>query len=584
MLALTGVERSYASAIGETMQNLTVQAEVGAAMESMLGDLEAWEWANKEAALKNELEHARAQIQALKQSEKDLLEREKLAATRLEENRATARDVRGKFVEELWGLAREFRIREQEQAKADQLSKKLTRLEGVETELREAERKLLQMQTAQDAADTAAAAARVNPGAEDSGGITGGTSSGLASPISAGSPAATDPKSGAAQPSGPGVDGVDGSGSGSGGGGVVASTGGAAAAAVESSLLLDLEKKPLLKVFVFLNATEVLRTAQVCRPMFRKVDLMFGIGSQAVSAAPAAAAPAPAPSPPAAAAATAAAAALDSSTGDGRSRAGSTTSTSSASAVASGNRLGQRALGALGVVASRMEAVTAGASSGFGSLAAAANFTGGGGELGGAGGGGGMSPELMDDLSKRLTTVEMKGIIQLTERGRRMEARASTLQAEKEDLFARLQGTESVKEFLVGKLKDTEAALKRSLDEKGLTLRQSASDQEVISFLDSRTQEMERVARETMDKAMAYQNELEQQKAAGEKQTKVLEDMLRFEKQRGEAEEAASKAQKRLLVNEVKKLRTANLALKAECDDLRQQLKDLRTSVSQLGR
>ena len=94
------------------------------------------------------------------------------------------------------------------------------------------------------------------------------------------------------------------------------------------------------------------------------------------------------------------------------------------------------------MVASRMEAVTAGASSGFGSLAAAANFTGGGGgESGGAGGGGGggMSPELMDDLSKRLTTVEMKGIIQLTERGRRMEARASTLQAEKEDLFARLQ-------------------------------------------------------------------------------------------------------------------------------------------------
>lgn len=50
------------------------------------------------------------------------------------------------------------------------------------------------------------------------------------------------------------------------------------------------------------------------------------------------------------------------------------------------------------------------------------------------------------------------------------------------------QGTESVKEFLVAKLKETEGALKRSLDEKGLTLRQSASDQEVISFLDSRTQ------------------------------------------------------------------------------------------------
>lgn len=58
----------------------------------------------------------------------------------MEEERATACDVRGKFVEELWGLAREFRIREQEQAKADQLGKKLARLEGVETDLREAER------------------------------------------------------------------------------------------------------------------------------------------------------------------------------------------------------------------------------------------------------------------------------------------------------------------------------------------------------------------------------------------------------------------------------------------------------------
>lgn len=103
----------------------------------------------------------------------------------------------------------------------------------------------------------------------------------------------------------------------------------------------------------------------------------------------------------------------------------------------------QRALAsALGVVASRVEAVTAGASSGFGSLAgAAATLTGAGdgGSGPGGGGGGGMSPELMDDLSKRLTTVEMKGIIQLTERGRRIEARAGALQAEKEDLFARLQ-------------------------------------------------------------------------------------------------------------------------------------------------
>ena len=67
-------------------------------------------------------------------------QREALVAAKLEEDKTIAREVRGKFVQELWGLAKEFRLREQEQAKADQLSKKLTRLEGVEAELREAER------------------------------------------------------------------------------------------------------------------------------------------------------------------------------------------------------------------------------------------------------------------------------------------------------------------------------------------------------------------------------------------------------------------------------------------------------------
>lgn len=66
--------------------------------------------------------------------------REEIAAAKAEEDKMIARDVRAKFVQELWGLAREFRLREQEQAKADQLSKKLARLEGVEAELQRAER------------------------------------------------------------------------------------------------------------------------------------------------------------------------------------------------------------------------------------------------------------------------------------------------------------------------------------------------------------------------------------------------------------------------------------------------------------
>lgn len=68
------------------------------------------------------------------------IQREATAAVKAEEDRVTARDMRGIFVKELWGLAREFRLREQEQAKADELGKKLTRLEGIEVQLQMTER------------------------------------------------------------------------------------------------------------------------------------------------------------------------------------------------------------------------------------------------------------------------------------------------------------------------------------------------------------------------------------------------------------------------------------------------------------
>lgn len=136
------------------------------------------------------------------------------------------------------------------------------------------------MQTAHDAAVTAAAAAAALSGGNTSG-EGGGSGTGGASAAGPGSPNSADSSgkiperaqsSGAEQRHGSDAavpEAAVGAGAGGGGGSGVAST--AAGPAVESCLLLDLEKKPLLKVFVFLNATEVLRAAQVCRPMFRKV-------------------------------------------------------------------------------------------------------------------------------------------------------------------------------------------------------------------------------------------------------------------------------------------------------------------------
>lgn len=125
MLALTGVERSYASAIGQTMQNLTVQAEVGAAMESMLGDLEAWEWANKEEVLKKELEHARGQIQALKNSERGLLEVRSAAGRTLP---VCILRTAGVVITLLFGVVQSYLLVAQQQARSEAVGDEISHL------------------------------------------------------------------------------------------------------------------------------------------------------------------------------------------------------------------------------------------------------------------------------------------------------------------------------------------------------------------------------------------------------------------------------------------------------------------------
>ena len=137
-------------------------------------------------------------------------------------------------------------------------------------------RKLVKMQAMHDAAAAASAAdtdARGGSGGGGGEGLGGVPSTGPGSPNSAGSRGERARSSPAGQRPelSPEVEGA--------GGILELETGAGAGARVGAGvgvtrglcLLSDLEKKPLLKVFVFLNADEVLRAAQVCRPMFRKV-------------------------------------------------------------------------------------------------------------------------------------------------------------------------------------------------------------------------------------------------------------------------------------------------------------------------
>ena len=188
----------------------------------------------------------------------------------------------------------------------------------------------------------------------------------------------------------------------------------------------------------------------------------------------------------------------------------------------------------------------------------------------------GLTPSMADSMADKLTPAELSVIIAMTEKLRQREKDIKRLTAEREDLAARLDGSEAVKDFLIGKVQKTEAALKKSTDEAVLVQQQTASDQEVIAFLDGRVQELEKAGKETTDKKTKLEKLLLQTKEQNEKRNKVLEDMLQFERQQLAEQEKDFKATKKVLVKEVKHCHAQIAALKAERDSYQQQNQQLK--------
>ena len=58
-----------------------------------------------------------------------------------------------------------------------------------------------------------------------------------------------------------------------------------------------------------------------------------------------------------------------------------------------------------------------------------------------------------DSIVNKLSKEEMKGLLAITAKMKKIEVAHAALQAEKEDLAARLQSVEGVKDFLLGSLK-----------------------------------------------------------------------------------------------------------------------------------
>lgn len=150
-------------------------------------------------------------------------------------------------------------------------------------------------------------------------------------------------------------------------------------------------------------------------------------------------------------------------------------------------------------------------------------------------------------------------------------------------MSARLEGTEAVKEFLISKVRDAELALGKQHSESAFVTQQSASDQEVISFLDGRVQELERSYHTCQTQKTSIENEFQQFQRSSSQKTKVIEDMLQFERQQLADQEKEWKLTKKVLVKEVKHCRAQIATLQAERDAFYQQNERLKQALLTLN-
>lgn len=201
---------------------------------------------------------------------------------------------------------------------------------------------------------------------------------------------------------------------------------------------------------------------------------------------------------------------------------------------------------------------------------------------------GGRAPQMNASLAKsmasKLTDAELGAIISMTDKLSKLDKEVNLLRNEKEALTAKLDGTESVKQFLIGKVRDVEVKLKQREEDDVKITQQIASDQEVIAFLDSRVQELEKATEDTTKQWTLVQSEFDSLRASSAKKITMLNDMLKYEREKLREEESEWKATKKVLVKEVKSCRAQILALQAERDGFKEQNEMLKRAIVSTGK
>eukprot|EP00751_Fragilariopsis_kerguelensis_P026722 CAMPEP_0170861398 /NCGR_PEP_ID=MMETSP0734-20130129/18184_1 /TAXON_ID=186038 /ORGANISM="Fragilariopsis kerguelensis, Strain L26-C5" /LENGTH=420 /DNA_ID=CAMNT_0011235459 /DNA_START=155 /DNA_END=1415 /DNA_ORIENTATION=+ len=177
-----------------------------------------------------------------------------------------------------------------------------------------------------------------------------------------------------------------------------------------------------------------------------------------------------------------------------------------------------------------------------------------------------LNAKVAQSMASKLSDAELTAIISMTDKLSKLEKEVHMMRNEKEVFAAKLDGTEAVKQFLIGKVRDVEVKLNRSKEDEIKVTQQIASDQEVIAFLDSRVQELEQQTENLTVEKTETQTEFDELKVSTSKKITMLSDMLKYEREKVREDEGEWKATKKVLVKEVKSCRAQILALQAERD------------------
>jgi hypothetical protein len=312
------------------------------------------------------------------------------------------------------------------------------------------------------------------------------------------------------------------------------------------SIIITLEDTLLFSIFNYLDTPDVLSLAIINKQLFARIDIMFGIGSSVNT-----------PKKPsvddvdatATAAATAAVAAQKSSVTQS-----SVTPVKGTSIFSKGFATLTSTIAKTNTAQSQPSSVTA----------TDDEYN------------GGFAMSIVD----KLTAVELKSIISLTDKLKSKESSLKNAMLEIEDVKAKLEGVENVKVFFMEKIdlleKESEGWKGKEL---GL-LEQINSDNEVIGFVDARVRELESSNEELARRCDEAEKRAEKVSGDKMKQMKVLEDMLQFERISFKNSEASHKTTKKALVREVKGCRANVENLVRENAALREEVERLNGSAA----